>query len=71
MSPSDTLPLEPTPSTVPDVPNQNKISGSKIAAACEKYSKHATVYFPSSIINGSPAGLSEFPHMVCITDGYM
>lgn len=56
---------DPTPSTIPDVPN--KISGSRIAAACEKYSKYATVYFPSSIINGRPAGLSEFPHMVCIT----
>lgn len=54
----------PTTSTVPVKPNDNRISGSRVREACAKYSAIATVYFPSSIINGRPAGLSEFPHMV-------
>lgn len=33
----------------------NKSSGSKAIEACAKYSKMATVFFPSSIINGRPA----------------
>lgn len=56
----------PTPSTVPLVTNQNKFSGSKLSEACAKYAALATPYFPSNIINGKPAGLTEFPHMVAL-----
>lgn len=66
----NTQELEPTPSTVPVtvpvIPNENKFSGSRIFSACAKYAALATPYFPSSIINGRPAGLSEFPHMVAL-----
>lgn len=56
----------PTPPTIPLVTNQNKFSGSKISESCTKYAALSTPYFPSSIINGKPAGLTEFPHVVAL-----
>lgn len=58
------VPYDPIAGFV-DYVNKKNV-GAKIKAACTKYSSIATVYFPSSIINGSPASLTEFPHVVAL-----
>lgn len=45
----------------------NKSSGSKAIEACAKYSKMATVFFPSSIINGRPAQVITFYYDVYLS----
>lgn len=58
------VPYDPNIGFVNYVNSRN--AGAKIKAACTKFSSIATVYFPSNIINGSPASLTEFPHMVAL-----
>lgn len=59
------MPSDETASPIP-VTEVNSISGAKISAACKKYSDVPRVIFESNIINGSPAQLAEYPHVVAL-----
>ncbi|XP_031627886.1 serine protease persephone-like isoform X2 [Contarinia nasturtii] len=54
----------PSPPIAPDLPN--KFSGTKSAAACQRYAADATPYSNWNIINGLPVGQGEYPHMVAL-----
>lgn len=42
----------------------NRFSGKKTDEACQKYTKIAIPFAPSTVLNGREAQLAEYPHMV-------
>lgn len=58
-----------TPKPTTNVPS--RITGEKIGNACQEYSKFAHLFLNNNILNGSPAELGEFPHMVSDAERFL